>query len=70
LLDLSLQMKTFKINNKNTMVFSSSIFFIAFSVAIGLKITEYLSKQSLDGIPYLTVFVNLGFLAILSVLGL
>ena len=52
------------------MVFSSSIFFIAFSVARGLNMTENLSKQSLDFIYVFTVLANLGDLLIFRVLGL
>ncbi len=51
-------------------VFSSSIFFMAFSVATGLKITEYLSNPSYFGAFVLKDLAYFGFLANFNVFGL
>jgi hypothetical protein len=52
------------------MVFSSSIFFIAFSVATGLNKMAYLSNPSLLFNVYLTDLAYFGVLASFKVLGL
>jgi hypothetical protein len=54
----------------NTIVFSSSIFFIAFSVATGRNKMAYLSNPSLLFNVYLTDLAYFGVLASFKVLGL